>query len=69
MVSVVKNLPANAGNRIRSLGWEIPLMKEMATHSNILPEKSHRLRSLVGYIGHGVAKSQTRLSTHMHACD
>ena len=36
MVSVVKNLPANAGNRIRSLGWEIPLMKEMATHSNIL---------------------------------
>ena len=34
--SAVKNLPANAGNRIRSLGPEDPLEKEMATHSSTL---------------------------------
>ena len=31
--SVVRNLPANTD---RSLGWEDPLEKEMATHSSIL---------------------------------
>ena len=30
--SVVKNLPANAGD----MGWEHPLEKEMATHTTIL---------------------------------
>ena len=30
--TVVKNPPANAGD----VGWEDPLEKEMATHSNIL---------------------------------
>ena len=25
-----------AGNAVRSMGWEIPLEKEMPTHSNIL---------------------------------
>ena len=37
--SVVKNLPANAGDAkdvVQSLGWEDPLEKEMATHSSIL---------------------------------
>ena len=35
--SVVKNLPANAGDaRVWSPGWEDPLEKEMATHSSIL---------------------------------
>ena len=36
---VVKNLPANAGDkdtRVRSLAWEDPLEKEMATPSSIL---------------------------------
>ena len=36
---MVKNLPANAGDAVdpvRSLGWEDPLEKEMATHSSIL---------------------------------
>ena len=31
------------------LGREDPLEKEMATHSGILPGKSHRQRSLAGY--------------------
>ena len=34
--SAVKNLPANAGDRVQALGGEDPLEKEMATHSNIL---------------------------------
>ena len=39
MVLVVKNLPANAGDRkdrVLSLGWEDPLEEGMATHSSIL---------------------------------
>ena len=35
--------------QIRSLGWEVPLEKEMATHSSILAEKAHGQRSLAGY--------------------
>ena len=34
--SVVKNPPANAGDKVPSLGQEDPLEKEMATHSSIL---------------------------------
>ena len=33
---VVKNPPANAGDSVRSLGWEDPMEEEMATHSSIL---------------------------------
>ena len=31
----MKNLPANAGDVVRSLGEEDPLQKETATHSSI----------------------------------
>ena len=34
---------------VQSLCWEDLLEKEMATHSSILPEKSHGQRSPVGY--------------------
>ena len=34
--SVVKNLPANAGDLGSILGWEDPLEREMATHSSTL---------------------------------
>ena len=33
---MVKNLPAMRETWLRSLGWEDPLKKEMATHSSIL---------------------------------
>ena len=36
VAQTVKNLPAMQENRVWSLGWEDPLEKEMATHSNIL---------------------------------
>ena len=32
----MKNLPASQEMPVRSLGWEDPLEKEMATHSSIL---------------------------------
>ena len=36
MAQMVKNLPATRETWVRSLGWEDPLQKEMATHSSIL---------------------------------
>ena len=36
MSQAVKNLPAMPETQVRSLGWEAPLEKGMATHSNIL---------------------------------
>ena len=33
---MVKNLPAKWQTQVRSLGWEDPLEKVMATHSSIL---------------------------------
>ena len=44
MAQRVKRLPAMQETQVRSLGWEDPLEKEMATHSSTLA-----WRSLVGY--------------------
>ena len=33
---LVKNLPATRKTWVRSLDWEVPLEKEMATHSSFL---------------------------------
>ena len=33
---MLKNLPATQETQVRSLGWEDPLKKEMATHSSLL---------------------------------
>ena len=34
--SMVKNHPMTQETRVRSLGWEDPMEKEMTTHSSIL---------------------------------
>ena len=39
MAQTVKRLPAVWETRVRSLGWEDPLEKEIATHLNILAWK------------------------------
>ena len=39
---MVKNLPAKQETRVRSLGQEDPLEKEMATPSVLLPGESQR---------------------------
>ena len=36
VAKVVKNLPAMWETQVRSLGWEDPMKKGMATHSSIL---------------------------------
>ena len=47
--SAAKNLPTVQETRVRSLGKEDPLGKEMATHSSILAWETHGQRSLVGH--------------------
>jgi len=39
VAQMVKNPPAMQEIQVRSLGWEYPLEKEMATHSTILAWK------------------------------
>ena len=36
VAQMVKNLPAMQKTQVRSLGWEDPLEKEVATHSSSL---------------------------------
>ena len=40
MAQMVKNLPAMQDTQFQSLGWEDPLEKGMAIHSNILAWRS-----------------------------
>ena len=56
----VKRLPATQETWVRSLGWEDPLEKEMATHSSILAWRIPRMEEPGGLqsmgsqrVGHG----------------
>ena len=49
VAQMVKNLPKMQETWVRSLGWEDPLEKGMATHSSILAWKSYGQMSLEGY--------------------
>ena len=60
--SVVKTLPVIQEMWVRSLGWEDPLEKEIATHPVFLPGKSHGQRSPVGYIPWGHKESDNDLA-------
>ena len=59
----VKNPPAIWGTQVRSLGWEDPLEKGMATHSSI-PAWRIPWRGAWGATVHGVAKSWTQLNDY-----
>ena len=48
VAQMVKNLPAMQETRVRSLDWEDPLEKGMATPV-FLPGESHGQRSLADY--------------------
>ena len=56
MAQIVKNLPAMQETWVRSLGWEDPLEKEMATHSTILGPRDSMDRGSWWAIVHAVAK-------------
>ena len=49
----VKHLPTMPETQVRSLGWEDPLQKGMATHSSILACEIHGQRSLADYSPRG----------------
>ena len=69
MVQRVKRLPAMQETRVRFLGREDPLEKEIATHSSTLAWKIPRMEKPWKAAVHGVEKSRTRLSdfTQDHA--
>ena len=58
LAQMVKNLPAMQETQVRSLGWEDPLEKGMATHSSILPREFHGQGAWQATV-HGFTKSQT----------
>ena len=68
VAQTVKNPSAVQETWVRSLGWEDPLEKGMATHSSVLtwriPMDIGAWRATV----RGVTKSQTRLSDQAHTC-
>ena len=67
MVNILPVMQEPQKTDLPSLGREDLLEEEMATHSSILDWRIHGQRSLVGYIVHRVAKSQTqpkRLGMH-----
>ena len=62
VAQLVKNLLALQLQWIRSLGWEVPLEEEMATHSSTLAWRIPVDRGAWEATVHGVAKSRTQLS-------
>ena len=70
VVQMVKNLPATRETWVRSLGWEDPLEKEIATHTSILAwripwmEKLGGLQSMGSQrVGHNWVTSLTHSLT------
>ena len=59
VAQTVKHLPTMQETSVRSLGWEDPLEKRIATHSSILAWRIHGQRSLVGYSPWGDKDSDT----------
>ena len=57
VAQTIKRLPAVRETRVRSLGWEYPLEKEMATHSSTLAWKVPRMEEPGGL--QSVGKSPT----------
>jgi len=62
MAHTVENPSAMQETRARSLGWENPMEKGLATHSNILPWRIPMDRGVWQATVHRVAKSWTQLS-------
>ena len=62
MGQTVKNPPAMQDTWVRSLGWEDPLEKGMATHSSILAWRIPMDRGARWAAVHEITKNQIRLS-------
>ena len=73
-IQTVKRLPTMRETRVLSLGREVPLEKEMATHSSILAwkipwtEEPGRLQSMGSQrVGHNWLQSKYKVSGHHHS--
>ena len=64
VAQLVKNLPAVQEIRVRSLGWEDPLEKEMATHSSILAWKISWTEEPCGLQSMGLQRVRQDLATN-----
>ena len=67
MAQMVKNLPAKQEMQVQSLGWEDLLEKEMATHSGILPGKSHGQRAWWATVHGHKELDMTEVTAHTHS--
>ena len=65
MAQLVKNLPTMRETWVRSLDWEDPLEKEMATHSRILAWKIPWTEELGRSWGCKESNMTEQLSMHM----
>ena len=64
VAQTVKHLPTMRETQVQYLGRKDLLEKEVATHSSILPGKSHGWRSLVGYRPWGCRESDMTEQLH-----
>ena len=69
MVQRLKHLPAMWETRVRSLGREGPLEKELATHSSILAWKIPWTEELDGLQSVDRKESDTTERLHLHLSD
>ena len=63
MAQTVKNFPAVWETWFQSLGRDDPMVKGMATHSNILAWRIHGQRSLAGYNPWGHKESEATFTS------
>ena len=68
MVPVVKNLQETQEMQVRSLGWEDPLEKEIATHSSILAWEIPWTEEPGGLQSWGCKKESDPTEATWHAC-
>ena len=66
VVQRLKRLPAMWKTWVRSLGWEDPLEKEMATHSSVLDWRIPWMEELGGLQSTGRKESDTTERLHFH---
>ena len=67
MAQRLKRLPMIRETQVRSLGWEYPLEKEMATHPSTLALKIPRIEELgAGYYPWGHKESGTTEQLRFH---
>ena len=66
VAQLVKNPPAMWETWVRSLGWEDPLEKEMATHSSTLAWKMPWMQECGGLQSMGSQESNTTEQLHFH---